>query len=42
VGTDIRSVKGIGKAPPPKATYDFSGDEFEMTADEMRKFNDKK
>jgi len=40
--TDIRSVKGIDKPTTPKPTYDFSGDEFEMTADEMRKFNDKK
>jgi len=40
--TDIRGVKGIDRPQTPKPTYDFSGDEFEMTADEMRKFNGKK
>jgi hypothetical protein len=40
--TDIRGIKGIDRPPIPKPTYDFSGDEFELTADEMRKFNGKK
>jgi hypothetical protein len=40
--TDIRHIKGIDRPQRPKPTYDLSGDEFEMTADEMRKFNGKK
>jgi len=40
--TDIRNIKGIGKPITAKPTYDLSGDEFEITADEVRKFNDKK
>ena len=40
--TDIRGIKGIDKPAPSKPTYDFSGEDFEMTADEMRKFNGKK
>ena len=40
--TDIRNVKGIGSsAEQIKPTYDFSGDEFEMSDAEMRKFNAK-
>lgn len=40
--TDIRHIKGIDRPQRPKPTYDLSGEEFEMTADEMRKFNGKK
>ena len=40
--TDIRSIKGIGPSKisyTPK--YDFSGEDFEVTAEVIRKFNDK-
>jgi len=39
--TDIRGIKGIGfsEKTPAKPTYDFSGDEFEVTNNELRKFN---
>jgi len=41
--TDIRNIKGIGVSEPViKPTYDFSGDEFEITPEELRKFNGKK
>lgn len=40
--TDIRNVKGIGTSRTPyKPTYDFSGDDFEVTTEIIRKFNDK-
>jgi len=40
--TDIRNIKGIGASvPKPKPTYDFSGDEFEVSTEEMRKLNGK-
>ena len=36
--SDIRKVKGIGASKKaPKPTYDFSGDEFEVTNDILRK-----
>ena len=36
--SDIRRVKGIGASvPKPNPTYDFSGEEFEVTNEEMRK-----
>jgi len=35
--TDIRGVKGIDRPQSPKPTYDFSGDEFEVSNDELRK-----
>jgi hypothetical protein len=38
--TDIRGVKGIDKPQSSKPTYDFSGDEFEVTNEEMRKINE--
>jgi len=39
--TDIRGIKGIGftEKTPAKFTYDFSGEEFEVTNDDLRKFN---
>ena len=39
--TDIRGVKGIGfsEKTPAKPSYDFSGEEFEVTNDDLRKFN---
>jgi len=41
--SDIRNVKGvIPKPQKPNPTYDFSGDEFEMTSEQLRGFNDKK
>ena len=41
--TDIQHIKGIIPTyEPSKPTYDFSGDDFEMSADELRKFNGKK
>jgi hypothetical protein len=42
--TDIRAVKGVGfsKKTPAKHSYDFSGDEFEVTNGELRKFKDEK
>jgi hypothetical protein len=36
--TDIRSVKGVDRPQTPKPTYDFSGDEFEVGNDELRKY----
>jgi len=40
--TDIRNVKGIGaSAPQLKPTYDFSGDDFEMSPEELRKISGK-
>lgn len=40
--TDIRNVKGVGvSADQIKPTYDFSGEEFEMSDAELRKFNGK-
>jgi hypothetical protein len=36
--SDIRRVKGIGASKSrPKPTYDFSGEEFEVTNDILRK-----
>ena len=41
--SDIRNVKGIGTTvQKPNPTYDFSGDDFEMSPQELRGFNDKK
>ena len=41
--TDIRSVKGIGSSQNKyKPSYDFSGEEFEVTPAEMRKLNENK
>ena len=41
--SDIRNVKGvIPKPQKPNPTYDFSGDEFEVTLEQLRGFNDKK
>ena len=42
--TDIRNVKGVGfsKKTPAKPSYDFSGDEFEVTNGELRKFKHEK
>ena len=42
--TDIRTIKGTGfsKKTPAKPTYDFSGDDFEVTNSELRKFKDEK
>jgi len=40
--TDIRNIKGIGISEQPfKPQYDFSGDEFEVTTEELRKFSGK-
>ena len=40
--SDILNIKGIGKSPSkPNPTYDFSGDEFEVTMEEMRKVSGK-
>jgi hypothetical protein len=37
--TDIRGIKGVGYSAktPAKNSYDFSGEEFEVTNEEMRK-----
>ena len=37
--TDIRGIKGVGYSAktPPKNSYDVSGEEFEVTNEEMRK-----
>ena len=41
--SDIRKVKGLGTTTDKYTpTYDFSGDEFEVTSTEMRELNDKK
>ena len=41
--SDIRNVKGIGTSTQkPNPTYDFSGEDFEMSPEELRGFNDKK
>ena len=41
--SDIRNVKGVVPKPQkPNPTYDFSGDEFEITSEQLRGFNDKK
>jgi len=41
--TDIRNVKGIGAGSEKyKPTYDFSGEEFEVTPAEMRKLSENK
>jgi hypothetical protein len=38
--SDIRRVKGIGASKrKPKPTYDFSGEEFEVTNAELYKYN---
>tara|TARA_R110000824_G_scaffold208497_1_gene394338 strand:+ start:198 stop:557 length:360 start_codon:yes stop_codon:yes gene_type:complete len=42
VRTGIRGIRGIGKPSSSKPTYDFSGEDFEVTAEEVRKFNGKK
>jgi len=41
--TDIRGVKGVGfsEKTPAKPSYDFSGEDFEVTSDELRKINGK-
>jgi len=40
--SDIRNIKGIGPSPEKYTpTYDFSGDDFEMSPQELRGFNDK-
>jgi hypothetical protein len=41
--TDIRGIKGIGFSAktPAKSSYDFSGDDFEVTMEEMRKVSGK-
>jgi len=40
--TDIRGIKGVGFSAktPAKPSYDFSGEEFEVTNEEMRKYKD--
>ena len=39
--TDIRGIKSVGFTgkTPAKLTYDFSGEELEVTNDDLRKFN---
>ena len=40
--SDIRNIKGIAPSPEKYTpTYDFSGDDFEMSPQELRGFNDK-
>jgi hypothetical protein len=37
-GSNLNNVRGIGVSEPKhKPTYDFSGDEFEVTNEELRK-----
>ena len=41
--SDIRHIKGVRpRSDKYTPTYDFSGDEFEVTSTEMRELNDKK
>jgi hypothetical protein len=35
--TNIQNIKGIEKVSTPKPTYDFSGEEFEVTPEELRR-----
>jgi hypothetical protein len=40
--SDIRNIKGIASTPEKQTpTYDFSGDDFEVTNEEMKKINEK-
>ena len=40
----MTNIKGVGHSAPnkPKPSYDLSGDEYELSAEQLRKFNDKR